>query len=81
MVLILFSIDMEESKIETNEEKTVVGFLVDLTESDRSENVTMNESTSDKVNSTDNVSLNASEEADDSAELIYDSSIDMQTVG
>ena len=46
MVLILFSIDMEESKIETNEEKTVVGFLVDLTESDRSENVTMNESTS-----------------------------------
>ena len=81
MVLILFSIDMEESKIETNEEKTVVGFLVDLTESDRSENVTMNESTSDKVNSTDNVSLNASEEADDSVVLIYDSSIDMQTVG
>ena len=72
---------MEESKIETNEEKTVVGFLVDLTESDRSENVTMNESTSDKVNSTDNVSLNASEEADDSVVLIYDSSIDMQTVG
>ena len=81
MVLILFSIDMEESKIETNEEKTVVGFLVDLTESDRSENVTMNESTSDKVNSTDNVSLNASEEADDSVVLIYDSSIDMLTVG
>ena len=72
---------MEESKIETNEEKTVVGFLVDLTESDRSENVTMNESTSDKVNSTDNVSLNASEESDDSVVLIYDSSIDMQTVG
>ena len=72
---------MEESKIETNEEKTVVGFLVDLTESDRSENVTMNESTSDKVNSTDNVSLNALEESDDSVVLIYDSSIDMQTVG
>lgn len=72
---------MEESKIEINEEKTVVGFLVDLTESDRSENVTLNESTSDKLNSSDNVSLNASEEADDSAELIYDSSIDMQTVG
>ena len=72
---------MEESKIETNEEKTVVDFLVDLTESDRSENVTMNESTSDKVNSTDNVSLNALEESDDSVVLIYDSSIDMQTVG